>query len=218
MKTWTQTFKMPCMRLLQFVIAIAASCAVGLAAQTTELFAVDATDSNITLRTAKSGVFGFAGHDHEIVAAVSDGEIALDRMDPSRSRISIRFDATTMKVTGKGEPAKDVPEVQRVMLSDRVLDVQRYPTISFTSRTISVTQRSGERVTLQVAGDLTLHGVTKPLTVPVTVQLMADRLRADGKAVVRQTAFGIKPVAAGGGTVRVKDEVDVSFSVTARRR
>ena len=73
-------------------------------------------------------------------------------------------------------------------------------------------------MTLQVAGDLTLHGVTRRVTVPVSVQVMADRLRADGTAVVRQTEFNIRPVTAGAGTVRVKNEVDVSFSVAARRR
>jgi polyisoprenoid-binding protein YceI len=205
-------------RLLPIGVAIVAACALGLTAQTTELFVVEPAGSSVTLRVGKSGVFAFAGHDHEIVATVSDGEIALDRIDPSRSRISIRFDATTMKVTGKGEPSGDVPEVQRVMLSDRVLDVQRYPVISFTSRAISVSKQSGERMTLQVAGDLTLHGVTRRLTVPVNVQLMTGRLRADGKAVVRQTEFDIRPVTAGAGTVRVKNEIDVSFSVAASRR
>jgi polyisoprenoid-binding protein YceI len=204
-------------RLLLLAIATVAGI-VGLTAQTTERFAIDPATSTITLQAGKSGVFSFAGHDHEIVAPVSDGEIALDRLDISRSRISIRFDAKSLKVTGRGEPAGDVAEVQQVMLSDRVLDVQKYPVISFTSRTMSVTKRSGDRITVQVAGDLALHGVTRPLTLPVDVQLAADQIRADGKAVVRQTEFGIEPVKAGGGTVRVKNEVDVSFSVVARRR
>jgi polyisoprenoid-binding protein YceI len=200
------------------LLATVFACAVALTAQTTERFAIDPATSTITLQAGKSGVFSFAGHDHEIVAPVSDGEIALDRLDISRSRISIRFDAKTLKVTGRGEPAGDVAEVQQVMLSDRVLDVQKYPVISFTSRTMSVTKRSGDRITVQVAGDLALHGVTRPLTLPVDVQLAADQIRADGKAVVRQTEFGIEPVKAGGGTVRVKNEVQVSFSVVARRR
>ena len=204
-------------RLLVIGVAIVAACALG-TAQTTERFVVEPAGSSVTLRVGKSGVFGFAGHDHEVVATVSDGEIALDSIDLSRSRISIRFDATTMKVTGKGEPSGDVPEVQRVMLSDRVLDVQRYPVISFASRAISVAKRSGDRMALQVAGDLTLHGVTRRLTVPVNVQLMTDRLRADGAAVVRQTEFDIRPVSAGAGTVRVKNAIDVSFSVAASRR
>jgi len=205
-------------RLLLLAIATVAACVVGLAAQAAEQFVIDPATSTITLQVGKSGALSFAGHSHEIVAPVSDGEITLDRLDVSRSRISIRFDAKALKVTGKGEPAGDVAEVQQVMLSDRVLDVQRFPVISFTSRTISVTKRSGDRITLQVAGDLALHGVTRPLTLPVNVQLMPDQIRADGSAVVRQTEFGMQPVKAGGGAVRVKDEVGVMFSVVARRQ
>ena len=205
-------------RSLPLAIAGVAACVIGLTAQTTERFVIDPATSTITLHAGKSGVFSFAGHDHEIVAPVSDGEIALDRLDVSRSRISIRFDVKALKVTGKGEPAGDVAEVQQVMLSDRVLDVQRFPVISFTARTISVTKRSGDRITLQVAGDLALHGVTRPLTLPVNVQLMPLQIQADGSAVVRQTEFGMQPVKAGGGAVKVKDEVGVSFSVVARRR
>ena len=204
-------------RLLPLAIATVA-CVVGLTAQTTERFAIDPAASTITLQAGKSGVFSFAGHGHEILAPVSDGEIALDRLDISRSRISVRFDAKSLKVTGRGEPAGDVAEVQQVMLSDRVLDVQKHPVISFTSRTMSVTKRSGDRITVQVAGDLALHGVTRPLTLLVDVQLAADQIRADGKAVVRQSEFGIEPVKAGGGTVRVKNDVEVSFSLVARRR
>lgn len=205
-------------RWLLLAIATVAACVVGLTAQTTERFVIDPAASTITLHAGKSGVFSFAGHDHEIVAPVSDGEITLDRLDVGRSRISIRVDAKALKVTGKGEPAGDVAEVQQVMLSDKVLDVQRFPVISFTSRTLSVTKRSGDQIAVQVAGDLALHGVMRPLTLPVNVQLMSDQIRADGKAVVRQTEFGISPVKAAGGAVRVKDEVDVSFSVIARRR
>lgn len=205
-------------RVLLPAIATVTACVAGLTAQTTERFVIDPATSTITLHAGKSGVLSFAGHDHEIVAPVSDGEIVLDRLDVSRSRILIRFDAKALKVTGKGEPAGDVAEVQQVMLSDRVLDVQRSPVISFTSRTMSVTKRSGDRITVQVAGDLALHGVTRPLTLPVNVQLTADQIRAEGNAVVRQTEFGIQPVKAGGGTVRVKDQVDVSFSVVASRR
>jgi hypothetical protein len=48
--------------------------------------------------------------------------------------------------------------------------------------------------------------------------LGADDLHAEGTATVRQTDFGIQPVTAGAGTVRVKDDVEVSFSVRARRQ
>jgi len=197
---------------------LAAIFAAIVAAQEPEALIIDPSQTTITLHVGRAGVFAFAGHDHEVVAPAVQGQITLDRLNVSRSTLSATFDATALKVTGKGEPSEDVPEVQRVMLSDRVLDVQRHPTITFRSRQVSVVKQSADQMTLRITGDLTLHGVTQRLDVPVTVQLTAAGLRATGTTTVQQSQFGMRPVTAGAGTVRVKDEVEVVFSVTATRR
>jgi len=187
------------------------------AAQEPEEFVIDPGQTTITLHVGRAGIFAFVGHDHEVVVPAMQGHITFDRANVSRSTVSVTFEAAALKVTGKGEPPEDVPEVQRVMLSDQVLDVQRHPTITFQSRQVSVVKQSANQMTIGIRGDLTLHGVTRPLDVPVTVQLAADGLRANGRATVQQSQFGIRPVTAGAGTVRVKDEVEVVLSVTARR-
>jgi polyisoprenoid-binding protein YceI len=182
-----------------------------------EQFGIDAASSKIRLNVGRSGLFGFAGHDHEVAVPAFAGNVMLDRADVSRSSLSVQFDAAALTVTGKGEPPQDVPEVQRVMLSDGVLDVQRHPKITFVSRSVSVVERATNRMMLRVSGQLSLRGVARPVTVPVEVQLSGDRLTATGKATVRQTLFGMRPVTAGAGTVRVKDDVEVIFTVIARR-
>jgi polyisoprenoid-binding protein YceI len=179
-------------------------------------FRVDAAASQVTVRVGRAGAFGFAGHDHEVAVPKVDGTIVFDSADATHSTITLKFDVTAMKVTGRGEPAADVPEVQRVMLSDRVLDAQRYPTIAFTSRRIVIVTQAVDRLALRVDGDLTLHGVTRPITIPVEVRLTGDQLAATANATVRQTDFGIRPVTAGAGTVRVKDELEVAFRIVAR--
>jgi hypothetical protein len=62
---------------------------------------IDAASSKMVVHVGRSGLFGFAGHDHEVVAPVLDGSVMLDRTDVSRSKVSIQVDATAMKVTGK---------------------------------------------------------------------------------------------------------------------
>ena len=197
------------------VCALAVLGRVGAAAAVRE-FRVDAAASQVTVHVGRAGAFGFAGHDHEVAVPNMDGTIVLDSADATRSTITLRFDVTAMKVTGRGEPAADVPEVQRVMLSDRVLDAQRYPTIAFTSRRIVIVKQAGDQLVLRVEGDLTLHGVTRPITVPVELRLAADQLTATANATVRQTDFGIRPVSAGAGTVKVKDELEIAFRIVAR--
>ncbi len=63
-----------------------------------------------------------------------------------------------------------------------------------------------------------LHGVTRSESTDVSVTVATDRLTATGTLKVKQTDFGIQPVTAGAGTVRVKDEVTVEFTLVARAR
>jgi polyisoprenoid-binding protein YceI len=173
----------------------------------------------VTIAVGTGGLFGFAGHPHEIAAPALGGLVTLDRADWQRSTVSLEFDAAALRVTGKGEPARDVPEVQRVMLSDRVLDVKRFPTIAFRSRRVSVATRSADTADLVVEGELTLRGVTRPATARVNVRMEPNgTLVARGSSVIKQTDFGMSPVTAAAGTVRVKDELGVQFLVRAHPR
>lgn len=200
----------------RWYVGLGALMTIALAAPDAEQFRVDPASTSVTVEVGRSGLFAFAGHDHEVVAPGIQGTVTLDRAKLGASSVHLEFDAAALKVTGKGEPAEDVPEVQRVM-ENEVLEIQRHPTITFQSDRVSLLERAGDQLTLRVAGQLELHGVTRPVTVPVTVRLAAHSLAAEGRVAVRQTDFGIKPVSAGAGTVRVKDEVEVVFSVTARR-
>jgi polyisoprenoid-binding protein YceI len=163
-------------------------------------------------------VFGFAGHDHEVVAPVVHGTVSFDAADWQHSSVVLQFDASALRVTGKGDPPADVPTVQSVMLSDRVLDPQRFPTVAFRSRRVSVTGRRGAAADLEIEGDLTLHGVTRPTTVRATTTLDgASAITAKGAFPLKQTDFGMVPVTAAGGTVRAKDVLDVQFLLEAHR-
>ena len=57
--------------------------------------------------------------------------------------------------------------------------------------------------------------MTRELSFPVEVSLDGPVLTVTGMVKLKQTHFGIKPVRAAGGTVRVKDQVRVSFRIVA---
>ncbi len=64
---------------------------------------------------------------------------------------------------------------------------------------------------------LTLHNVTRPVTVPVSGRLDAGALTATGRFLLKQTEYDIKPISVG-GVVAVKDALTISFTIVARDR
>jgi polyisoprenoid-binding protein YceI len=194
-------------------VLLAASAA---AASAEQGYTVVAEQSAVRIHVGKSGVFGFAGHEHDVLAPVAQGTVVADPADLARSSVTLSFDAAALKVTGEGEPAKDVPQVQAKMVGPEVLDAARFQAITFRSRSVAGKELKAGVYDLQVTGDLDLHGVSRRLTLPLRVEVAAETLTATGKTTLRQSDFGMKPVSAGGGTVKVKNEIGVDFKIVAR--
>ncbi len=195
---------------------VAVTAAVTAMEQTADLH-IDASSSRIVIDVGKTGVFGFAGHTHEIIAPAVRGRIEFDAADWQRSTVFLEFQSAALRVSPAGEPPADVPQVQQAMIGERVLDVNRFPTVTFRSRRVSLISRSPNGADVQVEGDLTLHGVTRPMTIRATSALDASGvLTTSGTFTLRQTDFNIQPVTAAAGSVRVKDAVEVHFVLKAR--
>ena len=186
------------------------------AAAATRTYVIDASASAVQVHVGKSGVFGFAGHTHEVTADRFEGRVDADLDDLARSSVELSFEASGLTVSAQGEPEGDAPKVQEVMAGSKVLDVSRFPAIRFRSRQVSGRRAADGAYELQVAGEVSLHGVSRAVTVPVRVELSGATLTASGRTALAQRAFGMEPVTAGGGTVKVKNEVGVEFRIVAR--
>jgi polyisoprenoid-binding protein YceI len=193
--------------------ALAAAPATSWAAQ--KSYAVVPAERSVVIDVGKSGLFSFAGHTHEVVAPGFSGEVVADDEDLSRSRVTLVFDARALKVTGRGESAEDVPKVQEAMLGPKVLDAARFPEIRFVSKAVSGRALGPGSFTLDVAGELTLKGVTRPVALPLKVEVKGETLLAEGTTTLRQKDFGIQPVSVA-GVVNVKNELKLTFRVEAR--
>ncbi|MFB3916247.1 MAG: YceI family protein [Terriglobales bacterium] len=183
--------------LLAFVLA-------GFSAAMAQSIAVDVSNSRLIVRVFRSGLFSGFAHDHEISAPLSGGEF-----DPTAMRVQVRFDVRKMQVLDTEASVSDRAKIQATMLSEKVLDAQRFPEITFTSQRIV----PGGNGAYTVEGELTLHGVSRRLTVPVSL----SNGRYIGSVKLNQTAYGIKPVKLFGGTVKVKDQVQITFEVVPLR-
>jgi polyisoprenoid-binding protein YceI len=170
------------------------------AAQSGPIGAIDTTHSTITVHVYKEGIFAFAADNHEVTAPISAGSY-----DDVKKSVEVRVDATKMQVQ---DPPSRRDKVQANMTGPGVLDVQRYPEITF--RSTAIEAHDPQHWT--VRGDLTLRGQTHPIVFDVIRQTN----HFTGSATVRQSAFGITPIKIAGGTVRVKDDVNVTFDIVLK--
>ena len=179
-------------------------------------FALDPVHSRLTIEVGKAGLFGFAGHEHQVVAGTLRGTATFDLERLAQSSVDVLFDAGALRVTGKGEPPEDVPQVQATMVGPTCLDAGRFPTIRFVSRSIAAAGPLGANGgDLALRGELTLHGVTRPLAVRVHVEVSGQTLEATGTTTLRQTDFGITPISKA-GVVKVKDELTLAWRISGR--
>ena len=168
-----------------------------------EEHAIDAQQSRLIVHAYKSGLFSGFAHDHEIEAPIAKGNV-----DLKNRRVELEFDVERMRVLDPQESEEKRAEIQKTMLSNKVLGASLYPKIRFVSRVARQTSDGA----YDLEGDLSLHGTTRAVSFPVKVK---DGIFS-GKVPVTQTQFGIKPVSIAGGTVKVKDVVDVEFEVKAK--
>ena len=196
------------------VISLAGSLTIAAAGPRT--FTVDTGRSKALIDVGKTGAFSFAGHTHEVEAPLTDGTVHFDPDDTSKSTLHLEFNAAAMKVTGKSDPPADVPKVTEAMLGEQVLNVKQYPSITFDSTAVSG-RGSASALDLQITGNLTIRGTTKPARAATSVKIEGDTLTATGKFAIKQTDFGIKPISVG-GMVKVKDELAITFTIVAQER
>ena len=180
-------------------------------------YEVDAGHSVVTVHVGKAGLLRFAGHEHEILAPQLSGEVRLDEQNLGRSSVSVTVDATALRVSGAGEPPEDVPKVQARMLGPELLDVARFPQVSFRSSRVEGRETAPGHRELEVTGELSVHGMARTVTVPVTVETKGGSLTATGRLTIRHRDHGLSPVSVA-GVVKVKDEIAVDFAIAAIAR
>ena len=186
-------------------------------AQNRAAYSVDTKQSKIEIHVYREGLLKAFGHDHQIMATDFSGTAQLVEPDASASSVTLVVETKSLVVLDPGENEKDRKEVQETMLGENVLDAPRFPRIQFASSKVRSTARKGEAIDLEVEGTLALHGAVKPVSLPVHLVVSGGRLTGDGEISLLQTDYGITPIKVGGGAVRVKDKLKLSFHIVATK-
>jgi polyisoprenoid-binding protein YceI len=191
------------LRTIQVAAAFLATLPL-LAQDKTQERALDTERSTVTIHVGKSGLLSAAAHDHTIDAPISSGSVR------ESTAPRIEFTVETAKIKVRRDPKIDTKThvtIQRDM-EEMTLETKKYPEIAFRSSRIEKIA-DGQ---WKVDGNLSLHGVTKPVS--LTVKQSGDSWTTH--TVIKQTDFGITPISIGGGMIKVKNEVGIDFQIFAR--
>jgi len=124
--------------------------------------------------------------------------ILFDEQAPVNAKINVSVDAASLN-TGNAL-------MNQHAKSDEALDVTKYPTITFTSKKIT---KNG--AAYQVTGDLTLHGVTKEISVPFTFKKSGNGANFTAAFSIKRTDYSIgKP----GGEIDENIKLSLLIPVT----
>ena len=144
----------------------------------------------------------------------TSGTITTSGTDPASAKIDATIDATSINTR--------VDKRDAHLKSPAFLDVDKFPTITFKSTKVEAAGPGKWKVT----GDLTLHGVTKPVVLevestgtPITDPMGNTRAGASATTKISRKDFGVtwnQPLETGG--VMVGDEVAISIDVEAIKK
>jgi polyisoprenoid-binding protein YceI len=144
----------------------------------------------------------------------TSGTITINGNDPTSAKIDATIDAASINTR--------VDKRDAHLKSPAFLDVDKFPTITFKSTKVEAAGPGKWKVT----GDLTLHGVTKPVVLdvegtgtPITDPMGNTRAGASATTKIDRKDFGLvwnQPLETGG--VMVGDDVAISIDVEAIKK
>lgn len=178
-------------------------------------YAIDARGSRLKIYAYASGLFSAVGHDPVIGVRDVSGELAFAANDPRAGSMRLNIAAKSLAVENDVSD-KDRREIEQTM-HEQVLETGKFGEIVYEASLARIEPVSEGRYRVEVDGQLTLHGVTRSQRAAGQVFLMGDTLRAQGELTLRQTDYNIKLVSVAGGTLKIKDELKLTFDLLARK-
>jgi Uncharacterized conserved protein len=190
------------------ILALLAAAALPVFAET-ETFAFDKAHSLVGFRI-RHFVSKVEGRFKDF-----DGTIWIDRQNPSASKVELTIPTASIDTSNEGRD-KD-------LRSENFFDVAKYPMITFKSTKIEPKGKD----TYEVAGEFSMHGVTKTITVPVKhggfLKMkgrngMTEKTGFEVAFPLNRKDFGLiwnRPLDSGG--FMLSDDVEINIQVEANK-
>jgi polyisoprenoid-binding protein YceI len=195
--------------------------ATGQAAE--KVYRIDAAASDVHWLVYKAGALSRLGHNHVIAAKTLAGTVTVNDRNLARSSFEIVIPVMELNIddpalrAGLGADfssvptADDIAGTRRNMLSERVLDGDKFSTIRIVGRG---PEGKGEQQTIAITVELL--GRSVPLVVPTRIEVGEDRVEASGEFELNHADLGMQPFSVMMGALQVGEKLSFSYRVVAR--
>ena len=178
----------------------------------TQRYRLDSSQSKFIAHALRGGLLWFKGHDHLVAVREFSGEAQITPDSITPASLEITAKAASMVETNSvfTDQQKQIIDKE---LREIVLQPEQYPDITFRSNSVTGKATAANQYDLKIAGDLSLHGVTRPINIPTHVTIMGSDLRAHGEFSVNRDEFKVKATSAAHGLVRVRNKIKFTFDI-----
>jgi polyisoprenoid-binding protein YceI len=178
-------------------------------------YLIDASAGRFTAKVGAGGLLSAFGHEHTVALRDFSGEAVLAEggLEGSTLRLGLRADSTAE--IGDAFSEEERKRIDRDIHA-KVLEVSKHPRIDFQGTVVAATPLGEERFRVRIDGRLTLHGVTRPLSIEAVTRARGGLLTARGQFRVKHSDYALQRLSAAGGLVKASDEILVSFDLQGR--
>jgi len=169
-------------------------------------YTIDKAHTSVTFRVNHLGFSHYTARFGRI-----DGKLKFDPAHPAAMAVTASIDPKSLELN------TPPPGFHDQLMGKSWFNAAAFPAITFKSTKVALTGKN----TAKITGDLTLHGVTRPVTLDVTynggyppnaMDPGGARVGFSAHGVIRRSAFGMGfGLPAAGSTMGVGDDVDIAI-------
>ena len=168
---------------------------------------LEVSDGELLIRTGVAGRAAQLGH--RLTIAMRRWQVTAQWAAGEPVSAELTVDVGSLEVVRGEGGLTPLSGPEKMMVRSNALgslNARKFPHIMFSANAIEKLD-AGYRLT----GTLTIHGKARPQTVDVHTDDLGDGWRISSETVIKQSEFGVKPYSQLLGSLKVADDVSVSF-------
>ena len=181
---------------------------------------LDPGASAVRIYVFRAGQAAKVGHNHVLSAPQFTGFLFLPPSGAAAARFDLVFRLDQLEIDNPAYrstlgaafasplPPGAIEGTRDHMLGEDNMQADRFPLVRIHS-----VQIAGESPRFAAKVQVEMHGVTREIWLPLSVEGLPEHLAVSGAFVLRQSDFGVQPYSVLGGLLAVRDEVVIEFKL-----